>query len=125
MRRALIMITVVVAVTVALLALTATLRSRHVKRKPDIASVEKDIREHLPIGSSRSDVERFLDARAIGHTYTGKLDESPEYSHTEGALIRGSSQSGLVRGDIQILFKFDNTDSKLVSYMVSEIFTGP
>ena len=119
------MITVIVAVTVALLALTVALRSRHVKRKIDVATVEKDIREHLPIGSSRSDVDSFLDKRGIGHSYVGRLDVSPENSHMETAIIRDSSQSYLVTGDIQIEFKFDATDSKLVSYTVREIFTGP
>ena len=70
-------------------------------------------------------MDTFLNGRGIGHTYIGKLDASTENSHMETALIRGTSHSALVRGDIQILFKFDAADSKLVSYTVREIFTGP
>jgi hypothetical protein len=39
-------------------------------------------------------------------------------------MIRGTSRSWLIRGDSQILFKFDNQD-RLIDYKVQEIFTGP
>ena len=39
-------------------------------------------------------------------------------------MIRGASQSWLIRGDIQILFKFDE-HGKLLKHSVTEIFTGP
>jgi len=122
MRRALTTIAVIAAV--AILAVVAC-KERNAKTTVDVASVNKDIREHLPIGSSRLDVEAFLDQRQIGHTHIGELKDSPENRHTEIALIRGVSQSLLVRGDIQILFKFDETDSKLISYKIQEVFTGP
>ncbi len=98
---------------------------RHMRTKTNVASVEKDIREHVPIGSSRATVSAFLDQRKIGHSHVGEEPEAPENSHTEMALIRGVLENRGIRRDIQILFKFDNTDTKLVSYSVREIFTGP
>jgi len=41
------------------------------------------------------------------------------------SMIRGVAKNWLVRTDIQIVFKFDDTDTKLVSYSVREILTGP
>lgn len=92
--------------------------------EPDIASIEKDLHNHLPVGSSRSEVAAYLDKRGIEHSYTGNLKESPGNSHTEMAIIRGP-RSRVVRRDVQIIFKFDDADSNLVSYSVREIFTGP
>ncbi len=108
----------------ALLAASCS-REHGPKAKTAIASVDRDIREHLPTGSSRSDVETFLDQRHIEHSYVGELKEIPENGHTEQAIIRDVSANGILKSDIQILFKFDSTDSKLVNYTVREIFTGP
>jgi len=94
------------------------------KGTTDIAQVEKDIREHLPIGTSRTEVEAFLDQIAMPRFYTGDSKQFPEYEHTEAAMIRGTSRTWLVRGDTQILFKFDNQD-RLIDYKVREIVTGP
>jgi hypothetical protein len=94
------------------------------KGTADIAHFEKDIREHLPTGTSRTEVEAFLDQKAMPHSYTAESKQFPEYEHTEAAMIRGTSRSWLVRGDTQILFKFDNQD-RLIEYKVQEIFTGP
>jgi hypothetical protein len=79
------------------------------------------------MGSSRADVEAYLDQRKIGGSYIRELKELPNYehSHTEAAMIRDVSEGGIIRSDIQILFKFDDSDSKLVNYTVREILTGP
>jgi hypothetical protein len=94
------------------------------KATADIARVEKDIREHLPVGTSRTEVEAYLDQKRLPHWYTGESKQLPEYQHTETAMIGGTSRTWLVRGDTQILFKFDNQD-RLIDYKVQEIFTGP
>ena len=97
------------------------------KRRPEtklaVATVEKDVRDHLAIGASRIDVETYLESRGIHHSY---VEQSPiaQNRHTETALIRGTSQTWLIRGDIQILFKFDD-EGRLTRYSVKEIFTGP
>jgi hypothetical protein len=99
-------------------------RTRRVIVTTDVAKVEADIREHLPTGSSRADVESYLDQRGISHSYVDELKEVPEFSHTETAMIREASRTWLSRGDIQILFKFDD-QRKLIKHSVKEIFTGP
>jgi hypothetical protein len=98
--------------------------TRRIEVKTDVATVEADIRAHLPVGSSRTDVVSYLDQRGISHSYVDELKEAPELSRTESALIRAASRSWLVRGDIQILFKFDD-QGKLIKHSVKEIFTGP
>jgi len=88
------------------------------KPDQDVASTEKDLREHLPVGSPRSDVVAYLDRRGIEHSHIAA-------NQTEMSMIRGVAKNWLVRTDIQIVFKFDDTDTKLVSYSVREILTGP
>jgi hypothetical protein len=83
----------------------------------DVTRVEADIRERLPMGSSRADVASYLDQRGIPHSYVAE-------SKTEMAMVREASRSWLVRGDIQILFKFDD-HGKLISHSVKDVFTGP
>jgi hypothetical protein len=99
-------------------------RTRQVIVTTDLASVEAEIRQHLPTGSSRADVESYLDQRGISHAYVDELKEAPELSHTETAMIREASRSWLVRGDIQVVFEFDG-HGKLIKHSVKEIFTGP
>ena len=114
-----------VAVVVAALLTAIIFRDDLMKKEMDVASVEKDIREHLAIGSSRAEVSSFLDQRKIEHSHIGDIAALPENRCTEMAMIRGASHKGVVRKDIQVLFKFDNADSKLVRFTVREIFTGP
>jgi hypothetical protein len=93
-------------------------RSNPVKPDQYVADTEKDLREHLPVGSSRSDVAAYLDQRGIEHSHIGS-------NQIEVAMIRDIAKGGLVRTDIQIVFKFDGTDTRLVSYSVHEVLTGP
>jgi hypothetical protein len=99
-------------------------RTRRVIVTTDVASVEADIRGHLPLGSSRAEVESYLEQRRIPHSYIDEPRGAPQLSHTETAMIREASRTWLIRGDIQILFKFDDHD-KLIKHSVTEIFTGP
>lgn len=103
-------------------------RSIYTKRQArltvDVASVGKDIREHLPIGSPRSAVEAYLDQKGFPHSYTDELKGFPEYQNTEAAMVKETSNSWLVRGDLQILFKFDGQE-RLIDYKFKEILTGP
>jgi hypothetical protein len=106
------------------LAVGMIYKIRQPKATADIAQVERDIREHLPIGTSRTEVEAYLDQKRLPHWYTAESKQFPEYQHTETAMIGGTSRTWLVRGDTQILFKFNNQD-RLIDYKVREIFTGP
>ncbi len=99
-------------------------RMRRVKAAGDVAKIEKDIHDHLPIGASRAEVVAYLDKRGIQHSYIGESQQTPEYRHTEMAMVRGTSRTWMVRGDVQVLFKFDESGN-LASYLVKEIFTGP
>ena len=99
-------------------------KTNRVEVRIDVAKVEKDVRDHLPVGTSRAQVESYLDQRRIEHSYIERSSGSPEYDRTEMAIIRDASQSWLIRGDIQLLFKFDE-QGKLTHYSVRQIFTGP
>jgi hypothetical protein len=116
----------VALVLVFLAGLTAGViyKTRRDNATPDVASVEKDIGDHLPLGTLRAKVELYLEQRGIQHSYVDRSNGAPGYNRTEMAMIRGASRAGLVRKDVQILFKFDDQD-RLVHYSVQQIFTGP
>src|SRR5437588_12321993 len=65
---------------------------RTVKEKTDEKTVENDIREHLPIGSSKADVIAYLDQRKIGHSWLQQAEISSASkmnipnSHTERGI---------------------------------------
>jgi hypothetical protein len=99
-------------------------KARRAKTTVDVASVEKDIRDHLSVGTFRVEVESYLNQRGIQHSYVEEPKGAPEYSRTELAMIREASPTRLMRGDIQIIFKFDDQD-RLLRYSVKEILTGP
>ncbi len=104
------------------------------KNKTAVPTVENDIREHLPIGSSKADVTAYLDQRKIGHSWLkeGKVSPTGDVvipnSHTEVALIPDVRKEGSIFKvfvSIEIDFKFDDSDSKLISYSVREVYKGP
>ena len=88
-----------------------------------VERVRKQLEQMTPLGSSRSAVEHYLDSQSIQHSY---IDNSkvPNEHRLELALIRGTSKTHFVRGDIQIRFQFNESD-RLLSYSVREVFTGP
>jgi len=87
-----------------------------------VEDTEKDIQAHLPLGTPRDRVEAYLEKNGIEHSYVD--DQSGEYTRTEMAMIRNASNTWLVRGDIQILFRFDK-QGKLADHSVRQILTGP
>jgi hypothetical protein len=106
------------------------------REKPKIyaSTVEKDIHDHLAVGSSKADVIAFLDSRKIYHYWLRKpegwqngRDVIPN-SHIEEGVIRDARMNGWgwnsTDTSIYIDFKFDNADSNLVSYSVFEIYKG-
>jgi len=88
-----------------------------------VKEVQQQIDQSIRIGSTRETVESYLDSRSIPHSYLAASGQTNE-RNVELALIRGTSQSGLVRGDIQVRFHFDDS-GRLTDYQVKEIFTGP
>jgi hypothetical protein len=123
MRRHSLWIVLAFALIVAL-AVGVIQRARRVHVTTDVAKLEADVLEHLPAGSSKAEVTSFLGQRGIPHSYVDESKGAPEYSRTEMAMIRGATQSWLIRGDIQILFKFDD-HGRMIKYTVQQIFTGP
>jgi hypothetical protein len=79
--------------------------------------------QSLPVGSSRALVESYLDSQSIPHSYLDDF-KFPSEGRVEIALIRGTSQSLFVRGDIQIRFRFDPS-GRLLDYSLQEFSTGP
>jgi hypothetical protein len=116
----------VVAVTaVALLGALAV--NIYLRTRPWVritaAQVESDIRDHLPIGSSRAEVATYLDSNNIPHSYVSD-DKYAGPGNYELALIRDTASSGIVMVSIQIRFNFDSK-LRLLSYSVQEVYTGP
>ena len=81
------------------------------------------MQQRLLSASSRSAVENYLDSQSITHSYIEDSKFANE-RRVELALIRGTSKSELVRGDIQIRFQFDES-GRLLNYSVRDLFTGP
>jgi hypothetical protein len=107
--------------------------SHNVNNAITISTVESDIRAHLPIGSPKIDVIAFLDQRKIRHAWLQKAEGASNgttafpNSHTEIGYIPNVRKDGLIFKtyvSIQINFKFDDADSKLVSYTVQEVYKG-
>jgi hypothetical protein len=88
-----------------------------------VEDVLKQLQANTPVGASRSAVESYLDSRSITHSYIDD-PKMPDYRRVEIALVRDSSRSWLVRGDIEIRFHFDQSD-RLMDYSAHEVFTGP
>jgi hypothetical protein len=84
-----------------------------------VEGVRKQLEKVTPVGSSRSAVAGYLDSQSIQHSY---IEDSkfPNERRVELALIRGTSKSQLVRGDIQIRFQFDEF-GRLLNYSVREV----
>jgi hypothetical protein len=68
-----------------------------------------------PIGTTKSNVKQFLDARRWPHSDVGS---------TVQTMVRDASHDFLIRRDIQIRFLFDSKD-ELISYEIKDILTGP
>ena len=104
---------------------------RTVKDRIDVTTVENDIRAHLAIGSSKADVIAYLDNRKIAHSLLQQVEVSLDgkvaipNSHTENCIIPDVRKDGMVQTSVQIDFKFDDSDSKLISYSVREVYKGP
>lgn len=99
------------------------IRPNRANHRITVEDVLKQLQANTPGGTSRSAVESYLDSRSITHSY---IDDPkvPDYRRVEIALVRDSSRSWLVRGDIEIRFHFDQSD-RLLDYSAHEVFTGP
>jgi hypothetical protein len=92
-------------------------------RRVTVEDVLKQLQTNTPVGTSRSTVESYLDSQSMSHSY---IDDPkfPKERRVELAMVRDTSRSWLVRGDIVIRFRFDQSD-RLLEYSAREILTGP
>lgn len=108
----------VIAVTVIAVAACSAVWVHGLSKKK-VSLTDQQAREildrELPLGTSRSKVKEFLEHKGWSHSDEG----SKTY-----ALVRDASHTFIVRTDIQIRFLFDS-EEKLVSYEIKDLFTGP
>lgn len=83
-------------------------------------SLEALIKSHVPIGSDKSRVVKFLDTHKIQHS---------SYNPSQGryviqAVVRGSSANCSIKQDFGIDFWF-NPRGKITTYHIHDLFTGP
>lgn len=110
-------------VVVVLGALAAVVNQRtRFSVRITVAQVETDIRAHLPLGSSKEEVESYLTRNQFPHSYTGKTPHAQ--CNCESALVPDTGHNWLIKTDIQVQFDFDE-DGKLTRYSAREINTGP
>jgi hypothetical protein len=110
----------------------AVYRATRREVKVTVPQVDHDIRDHLPIGSSRAEVETYLNDKKIWHVYVNEpthgvhnnCEDDGERNNCEVATIYDAAHGGLVRTDIQIFFNFDKK-LKLISCSLKESYTGP
>ncbi len=122
------LITIVMGMLIAASVTIILWKNRYHKSRwtqATVAQVQSDLKQHIPIGSSREQVAAYLDAQKIPHRfYGGDLYQNTAYYNCDVALMSDTASSGLITTDIQIIFKF-NPAMKLVSYTVREINKGP
>jgi len=117
-------ILVVIAAVVATILICRFVAQRSATPQPlAVEEVRKQLERVTPVGSSRTAVESYFDSQSIQHSYTDDSKFSNE-RRVELALIRSTSRSQLVRGDIQVRFQFDEF-GRLLNYSIREVFTGP
>ncbi len=92
----------------------------------DILAIHDDIKKNLPIGSTRQEVEAYLDQKRISHSYHGQNETNPEYKNAEVALFLIPNQEhNIVQEDAQAIFHFDATGTKMIGFGVKGVFKGP
>ena len=119
-RRKFIIVTGTLVVIASLIALACLAKVVYQHNKPwgrvTPAKVERDLQNHLPIGSTRAEVAAYLDSKGIPHSAVAV--------HREQAIMRDTALGSPVRTDIEMSFTFDERQ-KLTAFAVREIYTGP
>jgi len=104
---------------VAIVTIILAFPARHWLNSQQTKLTDQQAREilnrELPIGTDKSRVKEFLDAKAWTYSDRGSTIQS---------MIRDASHNFLIRTDIQIRFFFDS-NWKLASYELQDFHTGP
>jgi hypothetical protein len=109
---------------IAILGLVSLASRPGVYHRVTVSQIESELSASIHLGMSRNEVEAYLDRKGWEHEYLEKFDAEPRFNRTERVLLPNTSRSLLIRGDILLNFKFDESE-KLSDYSVKEIFTGP
>jgi len=111
--------------TLLLLSAAFLLGCQQSKKEETSLQQWKDlVKQSLPTGSSRTDVEKFLDQHSVKHDYIA-TSHFPEEKNSIVAFVRSNDDSSVVRkAGVQMKFRFD-TDQRLISFECREMFTGP
>jgi hypothetical protein len=90
-----------------------------------LEEIKQDVQSNIRAGMTRSEVESFLTQRRIEHTYLSGIDETgnPNMTRSEVGMIRGKPNAIGFRSDVQLIFRFDESE-KLKEYSVREVVTG-
>jgi len=89
--------------------------------KPNAKDIERDLANSVPLQSTPAQVLDYLTAQKIEHSQFIRDATQGNLIHAE---IRDQSKWNIVKTDCGILFRFDDHD-RLISYEVSEHYTGP
>jgi hypothetical protein len=101
-----------------------------------VADVEKQLQQEVPVGTTRSDAEKWLVGRSIVHSYGDWKDfdndsvlvengvRPDKYSGYIGAIIRNTGPPRfLVTGNIRFFLLFDKED-RVAKHIVKWVGTG-
>ena len=95
--------------------------------KPDhrLEEIKQDVQSNIHEGMSRYEVESFLTQRGIEHSYCSGINEvgNPNMTRSEVGMIRGKPDGIGFRTDVQLIFRFDESE-KLKEYSVRQVITG-
>jgi len=111
---------------ISMLSMVVFVLACHRANKDDLTAQQWTdlINEHLPAGSSRDKVEKFLDQHHIEHSYIAKSN-FPGEANSIIAFARGNDDHNLVKkSGVQLKFKLDE-NQRLASFECREMFTGP
>lgn len=101
-----------------------------------VAQVERQLDQALPVGSTRSEVEAWLEGERIESSYKERPDANyssvvnesvPDigvYKGVTAAIIRDTDRSMFVSGSIQLYFLY-GPDDRLAKRIVRWVGTGP
>ena len=113
---------------VGLFALLLSLAACHKPRSVDldVLAIHEDLKRNLPIGSTRQQVEAYLDQKKVSHSYSGQDYPTPEYKNAEVAWFLIPDQDhNIVQTEVQAIFHFDPTGTRMIGFGLKAMYKGP
>jgi hypothetical protein len=84
---------------------------------PEYADLEQEIRSDLPVGSTRQEIETYLTAKNISHSFVDREDRVY-------GIVPDVERGLLVSKGIQIVVDLDR-QHRLESLGIRPVYTGP